>query len=246
MKYHAIAEYEGTKHYWWNKSKDKIISDLMVPFINGQVIVLSRKKRKSVLNMKNVSFLSIYRTRNNLVRPASGMVPIRLIDLEDRIYECTSEILGEARIASSNDNISSFLQLSLSGVVNQVFVIMEFEDETLDSAYEGVIKPLFVDQDLNVIRADEIQDSGRISDQILENIAKSKFVFADLSGERPNCYYECGFAHALGKELILSIRKGEQIHFDMAGYRFIQWKTEQDLRRKLKERLYSIVNSENE
>ena len=34
-------------------------------------------------------------------------------------------------------------------------------------------------------------------------------VLADLTGERPNCYFEAGYAHALGKQLILTIRKGE-------------------------------------
>jgi hypothetical protein len=60
---------------------------------------------------------------------------------------------------------------------------------------------------------------------------------ADLSGERPNCYYECGFAHALGKEIILTVAAKEPVHFDMAGYRFLVWETEAELRRRLKERL---------
>jgi nucleoside 2-deoxyribosyltransferase len=87
------------------------------------------------------------------------------------------------------------------------------------------------------IRIDDIQDSGNITDQVLQEIAKSKFVLADLTGERPNTYYEAGFAHALGKRLILTIRKTARIHFDLAGYRFILWETEQDLRQQLAKRL---------
>ena len=90
---------------------------------------------------------------------------------------------------------------------------------------------------LNCIRVDEIPDSGKISDQILEKIAESKYVVADLSGARPNCYYEAGFAHALGKEIILSIRDGEDAHFDLQGHRFIKWKTESDYKRQLSKRL---------
>ena len=93
----------------------------------------------------------------------------------------------------------------------------------------------------NVVRVDSIQDSGNISQQILNNIAESRLVLAELSGERPNCYYEAGFAHALGKELILCIREGDDIHFDLAGYRFIVWDTEAAFRRKLKARLESLA-----
>ena len=88
-----------------------------------------------------------------------------------------------------------------------------------------------------MLRIDEIQDSGSITDQVLQAIASSKYILADLTGGRPNCYYETGFAHALGKEMILTIKKGDNIHFDLAGYRFMQWETEAELRRLLRERL---------
>ena len=107
-----------------------------------------------------------------------------------------------------------------------------------------MIKPVIEEYGLRALRVDEIQDSGRITDQILENIATSKYVFAELTGERPNCYYECGFAHALGKELILAIKTLNQVHFDLAGYRFIQWETELDLRRKLRVRFSGMEGSE--
>ena len=118
---------------------------------------------------------------------------------------------------------------------------MKFGDDELDSAYEGVIRPVIEANDLKAVRIDEIQDSGRITDQVLEHIAESQFVLSDLSGERPNCYYETGFAHALGRKLILTIRSGDPIHFDLAGYRFIQWSTEADLRGKLRKRFASLL-----
>lgn len=121
-----------------------------------------------------------------------------------------------------------------------VFVIMKFGDNQLNSAYEGVIKPLIQEAGLEPLRIDEVQDAGKITDQVLEGIATSRLVLADLSGERPNCYYEAGYAHSIGKELILTIRKGEKIHFDLAGHRFIQWETEAELRRGLSARLESM------
>jgi hypothetical protein len=76
---------------------------------------------------------------------------------------------------------------------------------------------------------------------MLVSIAESAIVYADLSGERPNCYYETGFAHALGKNLILAINSSYSRHFDISGYRFITWDTEHDLREKLTSRLEAMV-----
>jgi hypothetical protein len=127
---------------------------------------------------------------------------------------------------------------------NLVFVIMKFEDKDLDSAYEGVIKPIIEKYGYHPLRIDEIQDSGIITDQILKSIESSKLVLSDLTGERPNCYYETGYAQALGKELILAIKKDEPVHFDLAGHRIIEWETEADLRRKLNDRFESILSKD--
>lgn len=137
----------------------------------------------------------------------------------------------------------SLLQKSFAAPKDQVFVIMKFGDKLLDSAYEGVIVPIFTDYNIEVIRVDEIQDSGKISDQILDLISESRFIISDLTGARPNCYYETGFLHALGKEIILTCHSSENIHFDLAGYRFIIWETESDFRRLLKARIKKLVEN---
>ncbi len=124
------------------------------------------------------------------------------------------------------------------------FVIMKFDDELLDSAYEGVFKPLLSEFGYFPIRIDEIQDSGKITDQTLESIREARIVLADLTGERPNCYYETGYAHALEKEMIFTIKEGEKIHFDLVQHRFIRWNTEKSLRDQLRDRLEAIQERE--
>lgn len=164
-------------------------------------------------------------------------------ELKDKAFlkanSATEEFVEELRLLQSTVPSRSLLEQSLAQPLKQVFVIMKFGDPSLDSAYEGVIKPLGLLLGYKVLRVDEIQDSGVISQQILESISRSELVLADLSGERPNCYYEAGFAHALGREIIFSRRKGEKVHFDLAGHRFIEWETEEELRRKLRQRLES-------
>jgi hypothetical protein len=134
---------------------------------------------------------------------------------------------------------------SLISNSRQVFVVMKFGDKRLDSAYEVVIKPVIEEFQYAAMRIDEIQDSGKINDQILDQIIKSEVVLADLTGERPNSYYEAGYAHALEKEIIFTIQKGSSIHFDLAGYRFIEWETESELRTQLRERFEAIQQRAN-
>jgi hypothetical protein len=122
-----------------------------------------------------------------------------------------------------------------------VFVVMQFGVPALDSAYQGVIKPVVEEFGFGCLRIDEVGDAGPISEQAEDAIASSEVVLCDLSGERPNCYYETGFAHALGRRLILSIRDADKRHFDLAGRRFIIWATEDDLRAKLRKRFGTMV-----
>lgn len=126
----------------------------------------------------------------------------------------------------------------------QAFVVMKLGDSELDSAYEGVIKPVIEGFKYSVVRIDKVEDSGRISEQILNKISRSEIIIADLTGERPNCYYEAGYAHALGKEIIFTVKDGEKVHFDLAGNRFIYWKTEDQLRNALIKRIEAIQKRE--
>jgi hypothetical protein len=43
-------------------------------------------------------------------------------------------------------------------------------------------------------------------------VKESKFVIADLSLERPSCYYELGIAEALNKEIHIIAISGTEIH----------------------------------
>lgn len=242
--YHARINFGGDRHYWWNRSRASLVVHLLIPFINGQVIAITKDGKKRLFNMKTAELLTVYKTNGRLRRPSPGRRPVEFDDpgFEDNI--CTEELLNEVRLARAALPTQSLLQKAFALPKRQAFVIMPFGNAVLDSAYEGVIIPLVQECGLLPLRVDEIQNSGSITEQILEGIAESTFIIAELSGQRPNCYYECGFAHALGKELILLVGGSDQVHFDLAGYRFIEWSTESELRKKLRARLQSIGPSQ--
>jgi hypothetical protein len=122
----------------------------------------------------------------------------------------------------------------------QVFVVMKFGDPRLDSTYSIAIRPAVEKSGFTPLRIDEVENAGSITEQTLQQIERSAVVLADLTGERPNRYFEAGYAHALGKQLILSIREGETKHFNLADRRFIEWETEKELFDLLTRRLESI------
>jgi len=243
--YHAHLEYGNAGHLWANNSEEKITDSLVLPFINGQVISLNVGSASDaaikLFNMKNATFLRVYKTEKAL-----ETMPQKTIwqQMKEPAFQakndCTSDFLKKIKKDAASVPTTSLLQKAFQPPKPNVFVIMKFGDEVLNSAYVSVIKPVAKKFHLSCIRVDEIPDSGKISDQILEKIAESKYIVADLSGARPNCYYEAGFAHALGKEIILTIRDGESAHFDLQGHRFIQWKTESDFKRQLTKRLKAL------
>ena len=244
MWYHAIAYYGDKSRCWFNKSRDALASDVILPFVAKQVVSANRRGAASLFNFGTVEYITVLRSKEKLVRPAPGKVPKELSDQTYiRAHEATHEFLDELRLDQAAAKGRSLIQMALTPPENKLFVVMKFGDAALDSAYEGVYKPEGLKAGYGqVVRVDEIQDSGNISQQIVENIATSRLIIADLSGERPNCYYEAGFAQALGKPIIFTVRESDKIHFDLAAYRFIVWDTESSLRRKLGERLAALAS----
>lgn len=237
--YHAWLEMgSGRTHHWRNKSKEYIITEVLVPFVERQVIEAYYRNRPTLLNLSGAHVLRIFRSPRKI---EPGELEEVLENKIPDVRECTRELIVETRLGKAHETAKSLIQKLFLPIKKQIFVIMKFDNPLLDSAYKGVIRPLGEEFGYRVIRIDDIEDSGKITDQILNSIVESEIVLAELSCQPPNCYYETGFAHAIGREVILTIQKNEPKHFDLAEYRFIEWETEDELRKKMRSRLKAIA-----
>jgi len=104
-----------------------------------------------------------------------------------------------------------------------VFVLMPFE-EAFDDVYQLGIKPACENSGAYAERVDEQMFEGSILQRIYNQIAKADVVIADMTDRNPNVFYETGYAHALGKNVILLTQNSEDIPFDLKHYPHIVYR----------------------
>jgi len=153
----------------------------------------------------------------------NGAISVLLRQLE--LVEATPDA-GLARDLESNPDIARYRK-------DAVFIMMWIDPSRpeLEDVFEAV-KECCASFGLRAQRADEIEHEGVITDRVLSEIRTAEFLIADLTGERPSVYYEVGYAHALGKRVIMYRRTGTTINFDLASYNCPEYKNVTELRER--------------
>ena len=95
----------------------------------------------------------------------------------------------------------------------QCFVAMWFIPE-MNEVYKTAIKPAieFIEDGnkypkFEAIKIDNVEHVNDINDEIIGQIRRSRFIVCDLTGYRGGVYFEAGFAHGLGLDVIYTCRK---------------------------------------
>jgi nucleoside 2-deoxyribosyltransferase len=98
-----------------------------------------------------------------------------------------------------------------------VFVIMQFNEAWSDHYGLG-IKPACEAAGASCARVDEQIFLESILDRIYSQIARADVIVAELTDRNPNVFYETGYAHGLGKPVILLTESADDIPFDLRHY----------------------------
>ncbi len=89
--------------------------------------------------------------------------------------------------------------------------------QTLKHLVRKVLEPLGYE----VQRADDIDDMGQITHQIIERLLDDDLVVADLTGLNPNVFYELAVRHAARKPVVTLMTFGETLPFDLKDVRTV-------------------------
>lgn len=99
--------------------------------------------------------------------------------------------------------------------------------DDLKVKYETLIKKAIEDArpNLEIVRADEVNDQGTITTDIITKLLFSDYVIVDISHPNPNVYYELGIRHCSRTGTILIKDKDVEAYapFDISHERYIEY-----------------------
>ncbi len=143
---------------------------------------------------------------------------------------------GYSRIEELQTNVDS----------SQAFVAM-WLDDSMNDVFDKGIDPAIRDAGYKPMLISQKEHINKIDDEIVAEIRRSRFMVADFShgqdGARGSVYFEAGFAHGLGLNVIYTCHKKdmEKLHFDTRQYSHIVWETHVELRASLKTKSLAIL-----
>ena len=130
-----------------------------------------------------------------------GVSPDTAVQIFEECYRRIAsivELVNPLTVEIAERNIVATGQKSTAMQPDIAFIMMWMDPERpeLEDIY-ATVKRSFKKFGISAERADDIEHSGKITEEIINKIRSSEFLYADLTGARPNVYYEVGFAHAL-------------------------------------------------
>jgi hypothetical protein len=148
--------------------------------------------------------------------------------------------MNQAKGGNASDDFARIVKPQRT---NFCFVVMSLQgNPVLETYYKEAVQKTVEHVGLQCIRVDQQQFTGGITDQIRRNLDEARVVIVDTTEDRPNCYFEAGYAVARGKPIIwlrlnapTMVKTG--IEFDLKDYKHILYTTAEDLRIKLEREL---------
>jgi hypothetical protein len=215
VKFHAIANLSGGKQKTIvNKSEDQLFADVILPFVASGVFSAkwgSKDQSYNALEMR------VYQSKEAWDKK-SGTSFVDFIKGKKNCFE-KLKLKADALLATNKPRVFMItpIQGSKHGDQEQQRILKEFDErfaavEEIIAAFGGIL-----------IRIDREHALEDLVGRIKKEIQSSTFVVADLTDERPSCYFEAGYAEALRKPVIYMASQNSvlkpgtptKVHFDI-------------------------------
>jgi len=203
--YHATVHDGAGDRALHNITQEHVVERIAVPYklnqrfrIDGFDVVPARVRRFKVTRtptpfnpaqaLKNVDLSSF----------SSAFVTLALAGQQMNAAEdVTDDILIQAAQVITSEGMKAEPSSIVDTAVhhNKAFVVMSFAPETRE-AFDAM-KEACEKCGIKAVRVDQEISSGPIMDRIIGHLKETKYVIADLTGARPNVYYEIGYFDSL-------------------------------------------------
>jgi len=160
-------------------------------------------------------------------------------------------IYGSKQKPNDTINISDYILAPLgyeylagtNTISKNIFVAMEYSDEMF-KIFNSIKKSVKDKTGFDLFIIADKEHNNDITDEIIAEINRSRAIIADFSHNNNGAYYEAGYAHGLGKEVIFTCKsdKIKDVHFDTSHRNHILWANEKDLEKSLTNRINATLN----
>jgi len=100
--------------------------------------------------------------------------------------------------------------------------------DDVQNFFDAVVKPVIEDElgyKLTVVDGEQKYEHARIDQEIFSKLHRSRIVLADITGLRPNCFLELGYALGRSLPTMLLAKEGTEHPFDILSLSGLHWKT---------------------
>jgi hypothetical protein len=235
MPFHAIAVLSGNRQKTIpNRSEQQVLSEVILPFVSSGVITAKWGKKTQSYQVLE---LRIYETKSPWDKRIGSLADQikRKKNLYPRFADKAQKLLGKNR---PRVFVVMPIQGEKHGTQEDQRVYREYDERFV--AVESVIGK-FGGVAIRIDKEHPIED---LVSRIKKEIHDAAFIVADLTDERPSCYFEAGYAEAMtrpvvyvaSKQSVLSPGTSTRIHFDI--HMSVHWFTNHD---ELKEKLSEAI-----
>lgn len=153
-------------------------------------------------------------------------------------------LIGWSKNMPNDNKSSNFNETDNKNITKHnktsIFLVMPFLETWSAETYD-IIKEVCHNLDVTLNRADEILGSQSIYNDIITNIVESDVIIADITIKNANVFYELGYAHALNKKVILIRQPYDNVPFDIAQFRYIEYELSFKKAKEFQKRLTDTI-----